>query len=125
MVLPADVENMQSNLGFASPEVLAHLTQPDNDMPRGEISFQAQDCWSLGCVLVWLLIGTDPFTLYRDECLALGLHLRHHGHDYSEYVSGMHRALSNKQAAWVSSSLCCLKPPSLCWLKPKKGVGGP
>lgn len=105
------MEYLGITLGFAAPEVLAYQLQPDDNALFGEISFQAQECWSLGCVLVWLLIGTDPFTTYREERLVLGLHVGHHGHDYSECVSNMQSALFKKQAAWVKPLLLLLEAP--------------
>ena len=73
------------------------MLQPDNDELFWKISFQVQDCWSLGCVLVWLLTGTDPFTVYDEEYRELGLQSN------SEYQ----KTLRTKQAAWVSFCCCC------------------
>lgn len=97
VVLPADVEYLQSTWGYAAPEVLEYNLQPDNDELFWKISFQGQDCWSLGCVLVWLLIGTDPFTIYDEEYREMGLG------GNTEYQ----QALRKRQAAWVSC--CCYR----------------
>ena len=104
-MLSVDVYYLQSTWAYAAPEVLAYNLQPCDQLFE-KIKFQKQDCWSLGYLLVWLLIGTDPFSLPAEELAELDI----------QDSSDLQQALRHRQGAWVryplssrsviSSSLC-------------------
>lgn len=95
--MPADPLVMpQTSLPYACPEVLLFLRHMTDDYFE-LISFQAQDIWSLGCLLVWLIMGRDPFAWFPST--------------ESDLLMGHMECLCKKHAAWVSlrSSSCELK----------------
>lgn len=104
LTMLADPDNVpQSTLDFACPEVIHYLTDMTEDI-FDKISFTAQDCWSAGCLLVWLVTGQDPFA-------------------WSVAESDLHKlsqveCMSRKHAAWVSFSAFLMqmsqKPSTMC-----------
>lgn len=90
--MSADVFYLQSTWAYAAPEVLAYNLQPCDQLFE-KIKFQGQDCWSLGCLLVWLLIGRDPFSLPAQEMAELGI----------QNSTDLQQALCHRQVAWVRS----------------------
>ncbi|KAL3157152.1 Ribosomal protein S6 kinase alpha-5 [Trebouxia sp. C0009 RCD-2024] len=67
---------IQSSPQFAAPEVINHYLDPSQQaVQQNQISFFAQDMWSLGCILVWLLVGDDPFPVTIEELAAADMSL--------------------------------------------------
>ncbi|KAL3157150.1 hypothetical protein ABBQ38_001391 [Trebouxia sp. C0009 RCD-2024] len=67
---------IQSSPQFAAPEVINHYLDPSQQaVQQNQISFFAQDMWSLGCLLVWLLVGDDPFPVTIEELAAADMSL--------------------------------------------------
>lgn len=60
--LSADECTLQCSWAYAAPEVLTYNVDPCDETFE-DINLQSQDCWSLGCLLIWLFIGTDPFSM--------------------------------------------------------------
>ena len=60
--------DIQTTAQVAAPEILEYyLASHKQASQRKHIDFQAQDMWSLGCLLVWLITGTQAFTVTEDE----------------------------------------------------------
>lgn len=70
--LSADTYYILSTWSFAAPEVLAYQMTPCDELFE-KVSFESQDSWSLGCMLIWLLTGQEPFSLYPDDVAELDL----------------------------------------------------
>lgn len=88
--MPADPLLMpQSSYPYVCPEVLLFLRHATDDY-FDLISYQAQDIWSLGCLLVWLIVGQDPFAWIPTT--------------ESDLLMGHMECLCKKHAAWVSLS---------------------
>lgn len=83
----------QTTLDFACPEIVHYLNDMTDDN-LGKINFTAQDMWSVGCMLVLLVTGQDPFACFNSE---LDLHKISHL-----------ECMIRKQAAWVSFSTACI-----------------
>ena len=86
--------NPQTTVDFACPEIV-HYMNDITDENLGRINFTAQDSWSLGCLLVWLVTGQDPFACFNSE---LDMHKLSHL-----------ECMTRKQAAWVSFSSLLLQ----------------
>lgn len=61
-----------------------------------KVNFQGQDAWSLGCVLIWLLMGHDPFSLSNEDCAELDI----------RDANQCQQALRKRQLAWVRILIC-------------------
>ena len=92
----------QTTLDFACPEIVTYLNDMTDDN-LGEINFTAQDMWSVGCMLVWLATGQDPFACFNCE---LDMHKLTHL-----------ECMTRKQAAWVSFSSLLLQMRQLLFAK--------
>lgn len=95
--LSAVVYTLQCSWAYAAPEVLAYNLDPCVELFE-KINFQSQDCWSLGCLLIWLLIGRDPFSMSVEE------RAQHGDLDASELQHDLRR----KQLTWVSCAAGCI-----------------
>lgn len=62
-----------------------------NEELLDDISFQAQDVWSLGCLLVWLVTGELPFLCFLEELEICKI--------------SQLECMCLKHAAWVSSPI--------------------
>ncbi|KAL0021754.1 hypothetical protein WJX79_003949 [Trebouxia sp. C0005] len=80
----------QSSYPYVCPEVLLFLRHATDDY-FDLISYQAQDIWSLGCLLVWLIVGQDPFAWIPTT--------------ESDLLMGHMECLCKKHAAWAAGSL--------------------
>ena len=60
--------NLQCSGGYAAPEVLKTYEEPDRPELKERVDKQAQDAYSLGCVLLWLLTGHHVFNISPGEC---------------------------------------------------------
>lgn len=52
---------------IASPEVLLTYMKPEEVELLDNVDYQAQDVYSLGCLLVWLLAGREPVMVTEQE----------------------------------------------------------
>ena len=62
----APLGGTQSSIPCACPEVIQFMLHLNEEL-LDDISFQAQDVWSLGCLLVWLVTGDLPFLCFLEE----------------------------------------------------------
>ena len=68
MLAVPEVGTIQCSYHIAAPEVINHYLEPSQQaVEKGQIDFFAQDMWSLGCLLVWLVVGDDPFIVTHEE----------------------------------------------------------
>ena len=89
MVAVPEIGDIQCTPTIAAPEVIKHYLGLSNQaIEEHQISCFAQDMWSLGCILVWLMIGRNAFAVGVKEA-AKG------GKDVVEIIHTKHNA-------WVS-----------------------
>ena len=68
MLAVPKIGNIQCSPGYAAPEVITHYVEPDSQaVKKKQIDFQAQDMWSLGCLLVWLMFSETPFAVRQED----------------------------------------------------------
>lgn len=88
--MSADTDYILTTWTYAAPEVLAYELDPCDERFE-EVSFERQDAWSLGCILLWMLTGQEPFCLTQEE--VAGVNMR----DSRE----VQIAIYKRQLAWV------------------------
>ncbi len=66
-MLAVPPHDLQSTYGFACPEVVLTFMYEYSIEMMKTVSFRAQEAWSLGCILVWLLTGENPFFVSEEE----------------------------------------------------------
>ncbi len=72
LIAEPEMGNIQSSPSYAATEVLAFMADPSWEA-FNEIDFWAQDAWSIGCILAWLMTGEDPFATSQQEADAGGM----------------------------------------------------
>ena len=65
-----------------------------------KVSFDLQDAWSLGCILLWMLTGQEPFCLTQDDMAEV---------DMNDSIQ-VQNAIRKRQLVWVCFFTC--KPDS-------------
>lgn len=88
---------MWSTQAIAAPEVIRTYQEGATTALYKQVRFGPQDCYSLGCILLWLWTGMLPFILTPEE---------HQIHGITSMAEFLMYYLK-KQAQGVSLPFCC------------------
>ena len=90
-------EKLWSTQAIAAPEVIRTYQEGATTALCKQVRFGPQDCYSLGCILLWLWTGMLPFIVTEEECQIHGITTM------AEYLTHQLK----KQAQGVSLPSCC------------------